>query len=884
MPFVHQEDWRLLYEHYKDFGLHVVVNILNESDEFCHCKSELKYIEASALGVPLVTSRVHPFVEVIREGENGFLASTPREFALKTLSVCRDRALALDIVKSAQADQEENYNALRNARRFALDLLEKSGKKSESRRPSLKSPGVSVVMSTYNRNYGDESCSSLLRRAIDSILDQTFRDFELILIDDGSTDGSEKVCREYERRDNRVRFYRFEENSGIPARRYNEGMRLAKADYLMFMFDDDEWLPNAIRDLYGSITRENDDCSMVYGLVTMHNAKTGQTLKEFGAKWNVEALRSDNLLGNLSVIISREAVNSVGGYREEPEFRRTCDWELWMRIGRKFPVARMEKLVGKCYLSREGSIGQTVPLSGLDRSLLLTDLDEYPEPPLKGKMNRPIRLRLAHANADRALVRWALSYLNDGLKTDGIESQVVNVCESDGRSKCDESDVVMFYRTADQDSLDFFRQLKVQGKLMLYFIDDYLFRDGCEYASPEQSKIIRDFLSEADAVVSSNTLLLGKAPEKVRKIFRRTSIDEKTFRLLRPEGYVSSAPGCYAIGWLAGIGRNEMNDFVGKMLERLDGLLSNDEQVVFICFGNHGLGGFQKVRVSESRYFRPEAHRELYDAYRSYCFSVVVNPLNEQDEFFHCKSELKYIETGALTVPLVVSRVHPFTEIIREGENGFLASSPDEFAEKALFVCRNASVASRVARVANEHVMSEYNSVCNARAFMAELVVLLRDHERNEARRGQRREIVNQLGLLSATGPGVVGPLYGNQQVEMSVQLMPKCLVTSISVRGATYLATPRLSAYYSIWINGIRTREGGIPLSEMMDNHWWKMSFDPFMVKAGDTLTLRICNREHEVKVGFYESKNQFAGRCRLGAKPANPLALRIDTKEENL
>ena len=70
-------------------------------------------------------------------------------------------------------------------------------------------PIISVIVSTYNRNRGVDSCPNLLKRAIDSILNQTFENFELVLINDASTDGSHEVCLEYANKDTRVRYYYF---------------------------------------------------------------------------------------------------------------------------------------------------------------------------------------------------------------------------------------------------------------------------------------------------------------------------------------------------------------------------------------------------------------------------------------------------------------------------------------------------------------------------------------------------------------------------------------------------------------------------------------------------------------------------------------------------
>jgi glycosyltransferase involved in cell wall biosynthesis len=178
------------------------------------------------------------------------------------------------------------------------------------------------------------------------------------LIDDGSKDGSADVCREYAAKDSRIRYVRHDDNSGLPAKRYNEGMMMATADYFMFMFDDDFWYKHAIEDLYAEITGEHKNCGMVYGLTKICE---GDHWYLIGGEWNLEYLAHDNLLANLSVIVKREAINAVGGYDDDPVFRRVCDWDLWVRISRVMPVSRVAHIVGEITTQPDG-LEQTVPL------------------------------------------------------------------------------------------------------------------------------------------------------------------------------------------------------------------------------------------------------------------------------------------------------------------------------------------------------------------------------------------------------------------------------------------------------------------------------------------------------------------------------------------
>lgn len=95
-------------------------------------------------------------------------------------------------------------------------------------------PKVSVVISTYNH-------ASFIAESIDSVLAQTYRDFEVIVIDDGSTDNTEEVLKPYL---DRIRLIK-QENSGLPVAR-NAGIKEAKGEYIAFQDSDDIWLPDKL--------------------------------------------------------------------------------------------------------------------------------------------------------------------------------------------------------------------------------------------------------------------------------------------------------------------------------------------------------------------------------------------------------------------------------------------------------------------------------------------------------------------------------------------------------------------------------------------------------------------------------------------------------------
>ena len=103
-------------------------------------------------------------------------------------------------------------------------------------RDKFDAPLVSVVLPTFNRE-------RLLPRAINSVLNQTYKNLELIIVNDGSTDDTEKVVKGYS--DKRIRYYKQELNKGGSAAR-NVGIKLARGELISFQDSDDEWLPEKL--------------------------------------------------------------------------------------------------------------------------------------------------------------------------------------------------------------------------------------------------------------------------------------------------------------------------------------------------------------------------------------------------------------------------------------------------------------------------------------------------------------------------------------------------------------------------------------------------------------------------------------------------------------
>ncbi len=182
---------------------------------------------------------------------------------------------------------------------------------------------ISIIIPTYNRGF-------LLGRAIMGVLRQTVQDFELIIVDDGSTDNTEEVVRRIKEREKRIVYIKHVKNKGGSAAR-NTGIREAKGEYLCFLDSDDEWLPGLL-ECQMDILRRNQECVICSLGHRFINEETGRIIKKSHNMKYVQ--QEDALRGECSTtndfMVKRDAINAIGGFDEGLPARQ--DWDVWIRI------------------------------------------------------------------------------------------------------------------------------------------------------------------------------------------------------------------------------------------------------------------------------------------------------------------------------------------------------------------------------------------------------------------------------------------------------------------------------------------------------------------------------------------------------------------------
>ncbi|MDD2541270.1 MAG: glycosyltransferase family A protein [Desulfuromonadaceae bacterium] len=206
---------------------------------------------------------------------------------------------------------------------------------------------ISVIIPTYNS--GKYICE-----ALDSVLHQTYSDYEIIVIDDGSTDTTREIIKN---RFQTVRYY-YVENSGVSAAR-NLGISMAQGELIAFLDADDKWLPEKLEKQV-ALFNNNDKLGMVFTENSFFNEQ-GITMSKANKR---ERLMSGDIVRNIflnsyvatpTVMVRKNVFDTVGLFEEGLIVAE--DDNMWMRIGMGFRVELIDKPMVLCRIT-EGSLSR----------------------------------------------------------------------------------------------------------------------------------------------------------------------------------------------------------------------------------------------------------------------------------------------------------------------------------------------------------------------------------------------------------------------------------------------------------------------------------------------------------------------------------------------
>lgn len=264
-------------------------------------------------------------------------------------------------------------------------------------------PLVSVVIPTYNRD-------DLVRKAIDSVLAQTHRDYEIVVIDDGSTDRTRDRLGEY---GEAVRYF-YQQRRGISAAR-NAGIERSRGDLIALLDSDDYWIPEKL-ERQVALFGEHPE----YGLVASACGSIEQdgTFRERGrtgrSGWVLEDLFARNYIRTSSVVVRKACIEKVGGFDESLE---ECeDYDLFLRVAAEYPIGFIDDplavyLDNPAGVSTDSLKGRLYRLKVLEKGYLK---ERIPEGPYRRRIAY-IAFRIGRHYVERGRRKEGRAYLRQAL-------------------------------------------------------------------------------------------------------------------------------------------------------------------------------------------------------------------------------------------------------------------------------------------------------------------------------------------------------------------------------------------------------------------------------------------------------------------------------------
>jgi glycosyltransferase involved in cell wall biosynthesis len=566
----------------------------------------------------------------------------------------------------------------------------------------IRNPSVSIILPAYCR--GD---SGLLKRAIESVLSQTFQSFELIVMDDGSTDSTAQIISSYVKADDRVIHVRHDGNCGLWALRVNEGLLMARGEFCAYQFDDDRWAEAALATLVGEL-RRNPNFGIAYGL-----CKCTLDGKEIvlGGPFNYSQLVAGNYIANNSVVHRRTVFERLGGYDMHLVMRRLADWDLWLRWGRHAAFLSLDETVSIVEAGRADSVGKTVPADlivvrsqmGLDRtaglrpealkSYMIDSLDHLKHlgeskvdavwreqvapyqsrfrqiwPAVRPPKTRPLHVLSVKAHFDTTVDIMIGNYA-ELLAADFAFTFVPQSQVDEATIRC--VDILLLYRAIDQHAEQLAEFARQHGKPVIYLMDDDLTtiheisEEFCYLAPGTPCYLaLQSLIRGADLVITYSAAMRESVEElNPRNIVLGTNIRRERLAAAasRLSHHVETDRGPVMIGFAGGAARREEFAVLWQAIVEVSRQLGTNVEFEFWGFTPDGLDQLESPYRCKPFTF---SYDEYLDRLTSRGFDVMITPLFGGKRAKRAKCPIKFLEFTAAGAVGVYSDVEPYRAVI----------------------------------------------------------------------------------------------------------------------------------------------------------------------------------------------------------------------------
>ena len=200
---------------------------------------------------------------------------------------------------------------------------------------------VSIIVPTFNR-------ATVLKKTIDSILSQTFTDYELIIISNGSTDNTSEIVDAY--KNSKIKFF-YQQGSGSPASPRNQGIRIAKGEYIAFCDDDDLWKKTKLEQQV-KLLSDHQNYGVCFTKTIRFSSTKQWKIAEFESV-DSKSLLLHNSVTFSSVIIRKSILDQIECFDELPAISGAEDYELLLRLSKLTSFICMPKHLTLYYSGSE---------------------------------------------------------------------------------------------------------------------------------------------------------------------------------------------------------------------------------------------------------------------------------------------------------------------------------------------------------------------------------------------------------------------------------------------------------------------------------------------------------------------------------------------------
>jgi glycosyltransferase involved in cell wall biosynthesis len=269
---------------------------------------------------------------------------------------------------------------------------------------NLNSSLISVIMPCYN-------ASQFIKESIESVLGQTYKNWELIIVDDGSTDSTSEIIKMYVDVDNRIQYW-YQDN-GKQGKARNLGISKSRGYYLAFLDADDLWLPEKLSTQIIEIEKYNVDLvfsdSYVFNDCEADNfsQKMNVSPKLFYDQTSVKLFLESNRIPILTVLVKKEKIISTGGFSEQVQ--NVEDYHLWLKLLMSNCTFYSSNFISSKYRVHQNS--ETAGINSASTRILITLFNLSVEfPAYKKQIEQELKLKFKRVYKTNRFTKLELSF------------------------------------------------------------------------------------------------------------------------------------------------------------------------------------------------------------------------------------------------------------------------------------------------------------------------------------------------------------------------------------------------------------------------------------------------------------------------------------------